>query len=543
MSGGSGNGALVVSGGGAPATTVDPDALAAAAAVLAAAAERLAGAGLELAARGASPALLASAAVSPGTWARAQAALLAVAGPSGAPAAAARLTATAAALHGCAAAYRAVELAVLAGRRAAGHLAGRLLLPALAPLAAVLLADAAWRAGEAAGEVLLLGVAAVRDGSVAAEEAAGIAVATLELPDEVARRVGDDVRAAADPVGDWLAAHPGAVDAAVLLLPAALEGLLSAVPGLAPAVAAATGARPSLVDARDAARVLAGAGALIPLLRETPVRVERATSGPSAPQRPPRGVAELVDGVVRQAAGRTPTSASRGYPGRSPSGGTPPEQGQVRVERITAAGRTSWVVLVPGTQEWSPVTGSGRPAMDLTANVQSVAGHRTAPMRIVVEALRTAGARPGEPVLLAGHSQGGLTAVELAADPKVRAEFAITHVVTAGSPVALAEVPAGVRVLSLEHTEDLVTVLDGAPNPDTASWTTVRRDLAEDPRWSERVARDGLASHESLAYVDTAEVVDAADDPALRRWHESAAAFWDRPGAQVEVHDFRGVRR
>ncbi|WP_459643230.1 hypothetical protein, partial [Kineococcus sp. NUM-3379] len=532
----SGDGRLVVSGGGR--TAVDPPALAAAGAELAGLAAALGQLALAAAGRLADPVLVASAALSPATWWRAEVALARVGGAGGAPALAGRLASSAAALQGCAAAYAAAEAAVLAGRWAAGYLAGRaapVVLPAaVAAGAALALADAARHAG--AVVATLPGVGGPGTPGEAADALAG-------APAQVAARVGADARAVGREAGEWLAAHPGAVDAAVLSTPGALEGLMAAVPGLGPAVAAATGSGLPAVDARGAARVLVGVGLLGPVLRETGVRVTRATAGPAAPTRPPRGVAELVDGVVRQAAGRVPTSDPRGYPGRSPLGGTPPAQGQVRVERITGpGGGVSWVVLVPGTQEWSPVTGNRRPAMDLTANLHSVAGHRTAPMRIVVEALRASGARHGEPVLLAGHSQGGLTAVELAADEEVRSEFTVTHVVTAGSPVAMAEVPPQVQVLSLEHSEDLVTVLDGADNPDTPSWTTVRRDLADDPRWSQRVGADGLAAHDSLAYADTAELVDASGEEALRRWSDSARAFWDRPGARVEVHDFRGER-
>ena len=73
------------------------------------------------------------------------------------------------------------------------------------------------------------------------------------------------------------------------------------------------------------------------------------------------------------------------------------------------------------------------------------------------------GSAPHEPVLLVGHSLGGMEAAALASRDT---GFAITDVVTAGSPTAQVDgFPDGVHVLSLEHHGDVVPLLDGADNP------------------------------------------------------------------------------
>ena len=78
--------------------------------------------------------------------------------------------------------------------------------------------------------------------------------------------------------------------------------------------------------------------------------------------------------------------------------------------------------------------------------------------------------------MLTGHSLGGIAAASLAADSGFTSRFHVTSVVTAGSPIARIDVPASVTVLSLEHEQDVVPMLDGRRNDDgllggAAPWT------------------------------------------------------------------------
>ena len=86
-----------------------------------------------------------------------------------------------------------------------------------------------------------------------------------------------------------------------------------------------------------------------------------------------------------------------------------------------------------------------------------------------------AGVRPDEPVMLVGHSEGGIVAVNAACHAAASRDFDITHVDTAGAPIGdvARRLPATVRVLALEHDADLVPHLDGATNPDRPNITTV----------------------------------------------------------------------
>jgi alpha-beta hydrolase superfamily lysophospholipase len=93
------------------------------------------------------------------------------------------------------------------------------------------------------------------------------------------------------------------------------------------------------------------------------------------------------------------------------------------VEQVTGpGGGRAWVVEIPGIGDWSPRPGVT--PLDLTAAVHSMAGRPTAAGRAVSAALRAAGARAGDPVLLAGHSEGGLVAAAVAADPLAGADSA-----------------------------------------------------------------------------------------------------------------------
>lgn len=255
-------------------------------------------------------------------------------------------------------------------------------------------------------------------------------------------------------------------------------------------------------DVPGVAAVLAAAGRAGPLLHETGRAV--VVSARSAPASPPSGVADLLRRV------------SACYPDAGAAPGT------VRVDGVRGAdGRRAWVVEIPGTQEWSPVP--GRNPADLTADVAALGRASTAAAATVVRALELAGAAVGEPVLLAGHSLGGMLAAGLASDAAFTRRFRVTHVVTAGSPVAGFPVQPGVAVLALEHDDDLVPALDGAPNPDRADWVTARS--APDR------GRDPSRAHDSHGYAGTGALVDASLDPSLVAWRAGLAPFLARPGA------------
>lgn len=139
------------------------------------------------------------------------------------------------------------------------------------------------------------------------------------------------------------------------------------------------------------------------------------------------------------------------------------EVGVISIQRTDHAdGRVSWTVYVPGTTDWT--SGDNEP-QDLLTNLEAVAGVPTVMESAVVTAMRQAGIQPGQEVALYGHSQGGITVSNLAADPAIRERYTITSVLTAGSPTAEADIPDDVHVLHVENTADAVPGLEGAATP------------------------------------------------------------------------------
>ena len=144
-----------------------------------------------------------------------------------------------------------------------------------------------------------------------------------------------------------------------------------------------------------------------------------------APRVEVRGVPTTLDGPL------APTSSG---PGRVPgladlvAAGEGLDGGRVRVlETSRPGGGSAWVVVVPGTQEWSPRAGPN--PFDLTTDVRALAGEATLAAAGVAAALTLARSRSGratadDPVLLVGHSQGGILAAALASDPASRVSTA-----------------------------------------------------------------------------------------------------------------------
>ncbi|WP_432485955.1 alpha/beta hydrolase family protein [Kineococcus esterisolvens] len=526
---------------GAGSVVVDPDALDAAAGVLAQAAADVAACGAGAAAVALDPALLLSVPLAPATGVPAERALgELLLGPAAATPLAARVLLLAGLLRTASLRYRVGEDAAAAAVQVARRAAAEAVVqaaPALAAGAAGLLAaDVALRTAQAGDLVLLRAVEqVVTTGELDLQELGAVAAQEYGAVDD--RVLGDARRA-----GLLIARHPWLVQEAVATTPAVVR----AAAGRSPLAAAGiTVLAPQLLrpdaGAAEVAGALTAVGALSPLFRETSVRVSPAARR-AVPTRPPRGVAEVLDGVAHQSTGFAPDGPAGSVGDRMPVAGRP-EPGVVRLERVTqAGGSVAWIVQVPGTQDWTPLPSPGATPMDLTTNLRVVAGEPTATTAAVAEAMRRAGVGAGEPVMLAGHSQGGLTVTALAADAGFRERYRVTHVVTAGSPVDGFAVPGHVRVLSLEHTGDLVPALDGTAARPSASRTVVRRDVGDDPDFADAVAGDPLTAHGWRSYLDTAALVDASTDEALVGYRDSAAAFFDAPGARVEVFDYRAER-
>jgi hypothetical protein len=138
------------------------------------------------------------------------------------------------------------------------------------------------------------------------------------------------------------------------------------------------------------------------------------------------------------------------------------------IERVVGVdGVARYVVELPGMRHM----GAAPDPQDLTGAISAVAFPSTAYTRCVAKALDAARVPPGADVMLVGHSEGGIVAMDLAGDSAFNGRRVnVTHVVVAGSPVSSKRVAAAsaTKVFSVENVNDIVTHLDAVDSADSA---------------------------------------------------------------------------
>ncbi|MGC4175416.1 hypothetical protein [Demequina sp.] len=215
--------------------------------------------------------------------------------------------------------------------------------------------------------------------------------------------------------------------------------------------------------------------------------------------------------------------------------------GSIRIERWTdQSDVTHRIVYLPGTEDW--LFWDGNP-VDVEADLALMARQMPQMADLVAAALVADGADPNEPVLLAGHSLGGILATALAANPDFTRRFNVRALVTAGSPVGRITVPSTVSALHLEGTRDIVPGLDGKPNPDTPTRVTVHHDArrSELPELAGEGTSIGSAHHLDT-YGQTARLVDEGLTESTDAWMRDAAEFFDET-KEVTVTEYTPVTR
>ena len=304
----------------------------------------------------------------------------------------------------------------------------------------------------------------------------------------------------------WVEQHPGAVETAVGSGGGFLDGLQVA-PLTAPAMAALglRGLHP------DTAAAAADLGDLLFTDRRGALAPDHPTDDFDHPA--PTGLRDLLDAL-----GET--------------GGPDVPDGVFSVQELRRDEGSLWIVQLPGTDDFTSdhvVRGSG-------SNLQLTAGEQTAYAEAVTQAMAELGVGGDDPVMLVGHSQGGMQAVALAADPGFGHH--VTHVVTAGSPVATAGLPDGVTVLSLENTGDVVPLLDGEPNPAAAHHVTVQADVH-----TGSLGAGPGQNHALSTYAAIAAAAEAGGDPSVQQvvagMHETG--YLSPGGAATFTTSFQAV--
>jgi hypothetical protein len=268
---------------------------------------------------------------------------------------------------------------------------------------------------------------------------------------------------------------------------------------------------PALVDAFMNAGPVALDDWTAPLLSDGHANV--ADAGIDSTGAPPRSLADLMGGLARRNHGRP---------------------GEVDVRIITGPdGTRRAIVDIPGTKTFDP-----KDVADITGpvtNLRALVGLPTAYEKGVLQAMAAAGVRPNDDVMLVGHSEGGMVAVQTALSCAKSGQFRVTHVVTAGAPIGLtvAKLPGSVQVLAVENHNDIVAHLDGRTNPDKVNVTT-----ATITRGDGTIIDDhGLDE----SYVPGAADLDAGHDPSVSSFLSGARGFFH--ATTVETHTYVITRR
>ncbi len=178
----------------------------------------------------------------------------------------------------------------------------------------------------------------------------------------------------------------------------------------------------------------------------------------------------------------------------------------VVIERYTDGKRKLFMVYLPGMRSKNPFNISE--PFNIAASVHELADSDHAACQLAVrDALQSAGVGKGDAVVVAGYSQGGLVAAELAA----AGQNNVVGVLTVGAPVGHVTIPEGIPVMSIEHANDVVPALAGKINPLTENWVTVGREVEV------KVGQTALVAHELESYQKTAGMIDESAATGVAR--------------------------
>lgn len=199
------------------------------------------------------------------------------------------------------------------------------------------------------------------------------------------------------------------------------------------------------------------------------------------------------------------------------------ETGVVDIRKVVGPdGVERWVVTLPSTQDWLVEHGDTGATNDLDSNLALMLTpeQQTQYERAVLLAMEKAGIGD-DPVMLVGFSQGGIMAGHLAANRS--SAFNFEAVLVYGAPIDAMNIPESTRVLSIQHTGDVVPTLDLTnPKPNTANHVTVQVDAND--------GTIGIGSHSNDKYQDT-----AAYSPELQPYQDY---FSDFSGTVVDQQQY-----
>lgn len=201
----------------------------------------------------------------------------------------------------------------------------------------------------------------------------------------------------------------------------------------------------------------------------------------------------------------------------------------VKITRVGTDGDRRWLVSLPGTDH---MMGPSTPnPADTETNIREVLNVPSA-MRIgTLQALHAAMRADGvprdrwssEPVLICGHSQGGMVATALAAADPEAVGANVTAVLALGTPSRRLRIRPDVTMLAVAHDQDVVPSIDGTPQRVPDQRVTIGRRLVRPRRGPLYYA------HSSATYTETVRQAE----------RKASVAPWGRAAETVaKLRDF-----
>lgn len=174
----------------------------------------------------------------------------------------------------------------------------------------------------------------------------------------------------------------------------------------------------------------------------------------------------------------------------------PSEDVHIRIERYSEDGGNRYEVYLSGTNFF----GGDMDPWSFASNLDLAVTGSSPSVEAVRIAMESAGVTRNTPVVLTGHSQGGLIALALANS----GDYDVDAVVTVGTPVGVVPDSTSVPTIHVVHPEDPVPAVGGLIDPNSSTWVV-------------HVANGEslIGAHNKVSYLPSVQALDKLHDPRI----------------------------
>ncbi|MFV0633056.1 hypothetical protein [Demequina sp.] len=197
----------------------------------------------------------------------------------------------------------------------------------------------------------------------------------------------------------------------------------------------------------------------------------------------------------------------------------------VTVDKVLQAdGTYAWIVTIPGTGD---TVGANGEVFDIEGNLVAVDGSASDATEMVLLAMEQAGIAAHEPVMLVGHSQGGIVAGTIAVASKATARFNVTTVVTAGTPLAAMDRNPKVQYAEFRNGPDPTWAAGGFDEPPRANETVIAADtrISSDAALAEE-SHTLIGAHQAQTYAAIMAQAELSESTSLDDFMAASSEFF-----------------